>query len=97
MLLQKTLRDKDYVVRFGGEEFIIILHNTVLENAYRIAERIRHTVETNMVTPNHKPITVSIGLVSYREGEGVKELLQRVDENLYRAKTAGRNMVVPQM
>lgn len=97
MLLQKTLRDKDYVVRFGGEEFIIILHNTVLENAYRIAERIRHTVETNMVTPNHKPITVSIGLVSYREGEGAKELLQRVDENLYRAKTAGRNMVVPQM
>lgn len=95
MLLQKTLRDRDYVIRFGGEEFLVILHDTIFENAYRIAERIRKIAEANMATPTHQPITVSIGVASYHEGEAVKELLQRVDDNLYKAKTSGRNLVVP--
>lgn len=95
MLLQKTLRDRDYIVRFGGEEFLIILHDAIFENAHRIAERIRKIVESNMSTPTHQPITISIGVASYHEGEEIKELLQRVDDNLYKAKTSGRNRVVP--
>lgn len=95
MLLQNTLRDKDYIVRFGGEEFLVILHDTIFENAYRIGERIRKLVEKNMFTPTHQPITVSIGAVAYQEGEEIKALLQRVDDNLYKAKTSGRNRVEP--
>lgn len=95
MLLKRTLRDRDYVIRFGGEEFLVILHDAIFENAYRIAERIRKIAEANMSTPTHQPITVSIGVASYHEGEAVKELLQRVDDNLYKAKTSGRNLVVP--
>lgn len=94
MLLKQTLRDRDYVVRFGGEEFLIILHGTVFENACRIAERIRIIMEENMSTPMRRPITVSIGVVSYHQDESIKELLQRVDDNLYKAKTSGRNQVV---
>ena len=95
MLLQKTLRDRDYIIRFGGEEFLIILHDAVFENAYRIAERIRKIIESNMSTPTHQPITISIGVASYRDEEEIKELLQRVDDNLYKAKSSGRNRVVP--
>lgn len=95
MLLQNTLRDKDYVVRFGGEEFLVILHDTIFENAYSIGERIRKLAEKNMFTPEHQPITVSVGVAAYQDGEEIKELLQRVDDNLYKAKTSGRNRVEP--
>lgn len=94
MLLKKTLRDRDYVVRFGGEEFLIILHDISYENSCRIAERIRILMEENMSTPMRRPITVSIGVVSYHQDETIKDLLQRVDDNLYKAKTSGRNVVV---
>lgn len=94
MLLKKTLRDRDYVVRFGGEEFLIILHDISSENSKRIAERIRKIMEENMSTPMRRPITVSIGVVSYRQDESIKDLLQRVDDNLYKAKSSGRNQVV---
>lgn len=94
MLLKTTLRDRDYVVRFGGEEFLIILHGTPFEFACKIAERIRVIMEENMSTPMRRPITVSIGVVSYHKDESIKELLQRVDDNLYKAKTSGRNLVV---
>lgn len=94
MLLKKTLRDRDYVVRFGGEEFLIILHDISAENSKRIAERIRELMEENMSTPMRRPITVSIGVVSYHKDESIKDLLQRVDDNLYKAKTSGRNQVV---
>lgn len=95
MLLQNTLRDRDYIVRFGGEEFLVILHDTIFENAYRIGERIRKLAEKNMFTPTHQPITVSIGVAAYQAGEAIKTLLQRVDDNLYKAKTSGRNRVEP--
>lgn len=97
MLLQNTLRDKDSIIRFGGEEFLIILHNTKYEFAYNIAERIRKLAETNMFTPDHKPITVSIGIASYQSEQSAEELLKKADENLYKAKAKGRNLVVPEL
>lgn len=97
MLLQSTLRDKDRIIRFGGEEFLIILHHTTFEIAYNIAERIRKLAETNMVTPDHNSITVSIGIASYQAEESVEELLKKADENLYKAKAKGRNRVVPEL
>ena len=96
MLLQKTLRDKDCVIRYGGEEFLIILDNTKFEFAYNVAERIRKLAESNMVTPDQKPITVSTGIASFSGEESSEELLRKADENLYKAKNLGRNIVIPE-
>lgn len=97
MLLQKTLRDKDCIIRYGGEEFLVILHDTKFEFAYKIAERIRKLAENNLITPDETPITVSIGVASLQHEEKFEELLKKADENLYRAKANGRNTVAPEL
>lgn len=97
MLMKKTLREKDKIIRFGGEEFLILLSNTKFEFAYNIAERIRKLAETNMFTPDQKPITVSIGIATYNNEQSPEDLIKKADDNLYRAKAKGRNRVIPEL
>lgn len=97
MLLQKTLRGRDVIIRYGGEEFLIILNDAKDEYVYKIAERIRMLVEKNLFAPDHKPITVSIGIGMYQNEETVADLLQKADDNLYKAKSRGRNIVYPEV
>ncbi len=96
-MLQTQTRDTDFVSRFGGEEFVILLPNTSLNNAFRVAEHIRTAVEKmrikqpkNNDTVIHT-ITASFGVGIYRDGETAEELIDRCDKALYRAKHAGRN------
>ena len=93
LMLSQAARKSDYVCRFGGEEFTIILPNTELDIANKIAERIRVKIESNEI--NGKTVTVSIGVSVYngKENLDVKHLFKRADDALYRAKNGGRNKV----
>ncbi len=87
-VILKETRGMDLVVRYGGEEFLVLLFETGLDPAYDVAERIRKSVEAKM------KITVSIGISSYHgDMKNKKELIEKADEALYLAKQKGRNRV----
>ncbi len=98
-VVRRSIRDKDIVVRWGGEEFLIAIENVPPEKASEIAERIRKNMENYeiTITDNLKlKVTVSIG-VACSEIEGTyyfEELFNIADKRLYRAKNSGRNTVV---
>jgi len=81
------VRETDVVVRYGGEEFAVVLPQSSLEGACVMAERCRRTVEEQL------PITVSGGVASALDGDSADSLLARAESALYRAKSAGRNCV----
>ncbi|GLO45809.1 GGDEF domain-containing protein [Pseudomonas putida] len=93
--LRKRLRGGDFIARFGGEEFVLLLPQTSPADAVQIAEVLRATVEA---CPFHFKgervvITTSIGLGAFRSGERGDQVLKRADAALYRAKELGRNRV----
>ncbi len=93
------LRHYDVPARFGGEEFSILLPETSAEEAFEIAERIRHTVSERAfdVETSSQPIraTVSIGIATFpRDGHDANELIHQADLAVYRAKLQGRNRVL---
>lgn len=88
--VKSCLRKSDIFARVGGEEFMIILPRTTLETAGDIGERIRSTIEMHNFDGIGK-ITVSLGLVTYRDNENFAEIVKRVDTALYKAKNNGRN------
>jgi diguanylate cyclase (GGDEF)-like protein len=83
---------KSAMGRVGGEEFIIVLPLTSLRGALRSAERIRKAVVRRPFEGLHQ-VTVSIGIAELRPGETVSSLIERADQALYGAKSAGRNRV----
>lgn len=91
-ILQKCVRDYDFVGRYGGEEFMLIFPETKLEDAVRICERIRREVEKVSLGK----VTVSIGVSSFNGLRKISQqtFIQKVDQFLYRAKEMGRNKVV---
>ncbi len=92
--LKEKCRPYDTVVRWGGEEFVILLRATDEKTALSFAERIRFTVqhELNPVLPF--PLTISIGLAQYQEDDTLELLTDRADKALLHAKKTGRNKVV---
>ncbi|WP_461204870.1 sensor domain-containing diguanylate cyclase [Clostridium sp. DL1XJH146] len=94
-LIKNNIRSNDYLFRFGGDEFIILLPNTKLENAKIVAEKNRAMIdEKEYVTEAVDNITLSTGVAQYIEGEKSEELISRADTVLYKAKSEGRNRVV---
>lgn len=95
--LTDGLRPRDFVGRFGGEEFVILLAGSDLEQARQTAERIRaHVAEVSIDDgrQEHVSVTVSVGVAAFRDsGHSVHELLDAADTALYAAKHAGRNCV----
>lgn len=88
--IRKTLRVDDVFARHGGEEFIVVLESVHLEQAFKIAERIRRRIEDLEIKGAIK-VTVSIGVVEAQEGEAMYDILDRVDVCMYHAKSSGRN------
>lgn len=96
-VLQRSLRESDIVVRFGGEEFVLLLHNTGAEDAYVKAESLRQAVGRLVVGAPQYAIqfTLSAGVAVYPDdATGAHELLSLADQRLLQAKHAGRNRVV---
>lgn len=97
--LRRIARITDFVTRYGGEEFMILMPDTNLEMAANLAERLREDIEAfpfekRGTQPGGK-ITVSIGCAQVNKhfDEGVDQLLREVDDCLYRAKESGRNQI----
>ncbi|MGE8303928.1 MAG: diguanylate cyclase [Pseudomonas kermanshahensis] len=93
--LRKRLRGRDFIARFGGEEFVLLFPQTSPTAAAQMAELLRATIEA---CPFHFKgervvITASIGLGAFRSGERGDQVLKRADTALYRAKDLGRNRV----
>ncbi|AUJ72456.1 sensor domain-containing diguanylate cyclase [Pseudoalteromonas sp. NC201] len=90
--IQNSLRSTDIASRWGGEEFLILCPNTYLNDAQKVAERIRKAIEAIQLSCPHK-ITASFGVGSLQDGQDLSEMLKRVDSALYQAKKAGRNCI----
>jgi diguanylate cyclase (GGDEF)-like protein len=84
-LMDDAVRDTDIVSRYGGEEFVIVMPQTILDGATIFAERLRQRIEEQL------PLTVSGGVATASDGDNAQTLLARADAALYSAKAAGRN------
>ncbi len=94
--LRQTLRNADFVARYGGDEFAIILSNITAELAAPVAERIRGMVAKQNFGIGHLQrvaTTFSIGYAVVHDGDTAESLIQRADQGLYQAKQDGRNCV----
>ncbi|KAB0495533.1 GGDEF domain-containing protein [Pseudomonas moorei] len=94
-VLRKRLRSTDFIARFGGEEFVLLMPSTVPAAGMKLLELLRASIEA---CPFHfkgerVTITISMGLTAFRPGEHSDLVLKRADQALYRAKNAGRNRV----
>lgn len=95
-ILKSSIREVDIAARFGGEEFVCLLVDTDLENAKKVTERIRATLETynfNDIAPSLNA-TVSIGIANFKQFNTIQETLMCADNRMYQAKDLGRNRVV---
>lgn len=91
-LLMNSVRSTDFVGRYGGEEFIILLPETDSGNAFKVAEKIRRLVEKSKLLGEDKPLTVSLGVSTYPlDGANEDELIEKADQALYYSKNNGRN------
>lgn len=92
-IILNNIRETDSFGRWGGEEFMLLLPYTSKEKAVKIAEKMRQRVQEHTFE-NVRAITISIGVTVYKKGEGISQVLKRVDMALYEAKSHGRNQVV---
>jgi diguanylate cyclase (GGDEF)-like protein len=98
-LMKSATREIDFVCRYGGEEFSIILPETEQHEATMVGERVRKLIE-NFVFPYQEKqptgnLTISMGLAEYpKEAKNAQELIKRADKKLYKAKESGRNRLV---
>lgn len=91
----QTVRDIDVLARFGGEEFVVLLPDTPLEQASAIAERVRQRVADTPLelTGRRVTMTLSIGCSSSTRASDMADLIRSADRALYAAKARGRNRV----
>lgn len=99
-ILRQALRaGPDWVARYGGEEFVLVLPETPLSAALEAAERVRKLLAEEVCVPlddgARLGVTASFGLAQWRPGETGEQLLARADAELYAAKHAGRDCVMP--
>ncbi|MEG1256280.1 diguanylate cyclase [Clostridium sp.] len=89
----KNIRKDDVIGRYGGEEFIIVLPNTGIEEAETIAERIRIKIYEAKIMGDKRDVTVSLGIANYPNHTNIyEELIEKSDQALYVAKNSGRNI-----
>lgn len=88
----KNIRHDDVIGRYGGEEFIVVLPNTGLDQAFVIAERIRNKIIEAKLMGDKRIVTVSLGVSTYPlHASTYEELIEKADQALYVAKNSGRN------
>ena len=87
------LREADSITRWGGEEFLVILKDCEIEDAFQIAEKIRLSVAEKAVVfqTTNIPVNISLGIAQWQTDESGETLLLRADNAMYKAKSNGRN------
>ncbi|PLX67053.1 MAG: diguanylate cyclase response regulator [Denitrovibrio sp.] len=95
-LIQGRLRGQDVLSRWGGEEFLVMLPETAIDDAVVAAEKLRTTIEaTEMEFGEHRfSITLTIGVATYEKELGIEKSIKKADDALYQGKQTGRNKVV---
>ena len=97
-ILRRAVRETDMVIRYGGDEFVIILPHTTLANAKVVGERLRTVLEGRNVGLDDEPcyLTMSVGIAARDALHALcgRDILVAADRGLYRAKATGRNCVV---
>ena len=93
--LRKRLRKTDFIARFGGEEFVLLIPATPLEGGMQLLETLRGGIEACPFHFKGEPVTITLsaGISSFANGEFGAQVFERADKALYRAKHAGRNRI----
>jgi diguanylate cyclase (GGDEF)-like protein len=98
LIIQDHIRASDIAVRYGGEEFLVLLHESTKEGAVKVAETIRKDFSKRTIYAKKDRIkkTISIGISFYPESAAIslREAIKFADIALYRAKESGRNQIV---
>lgn len=96
-ILRHQFRPRDLLVRFGGDEFAVLLPEVATELATTIADRVRETVSGDTGDGSDSllqvPVRISMGIAEFKPGDSLSSLIRAADAALYRAKHAGRNTV----
>lgn len=95
-LVEKNIRRKDQIGRFGGEEFLILLNDSPFRTCMDLVENLRSSIEHSVLDADEieVKVTVSMGIALCHRGEPFKDVYARVDKLLYAAKRGGRNRIV---
>ncbi|WP_421211826.1 sensor domain-containing diguanylate cyclase [Aeromonas enteropelogenes] len=91
-LVRNHIREIDLLARWGGDEFMVVLPNTGLEDARKVANKLQALMAVASICP-HMSISISFGLAEYQQGEPPESLMVRADRSLYQAKQRGKNRV----
>lgn len=91
--MRDNIRDSDFVARVGGEEFIILMPQSQIEDAYVVIERLRDVFSQEHYDMINRKITASFGITTMQMDDTVDTLTKRADDALYQAKQSGRNRV----
>ena len=91
--IEKNIRISDTLIRFGGEEFLLLMPSTTLKGAIVVSEKVREAIES-MGHPVAGRQTASIGVAERPKSQSFLNWYKRVDEALYMAKSQGRNLVI---
>ncbi len=94
-LLKEKLRVNDFISRYGGEEFAIILPHTSLKDAEKAGDGARSYIDNAMFSYKNRniPLKISVGISVFRKDDTVESVMERADNALYLAKNSGRNTV----
>ncbi len=94
-VIKEAVRESDLVFRYGGEEFVALLNKIELENAQRVAEKVRAEIESHHLTNKSAvlKVTASLGFSCFKEGDSETDVFERADKALYQGKQNGRNRV----
>jgi len=94
-VLRSIVRKEDYIFRFGGEEFMVILNRITEQKAHQIATRVLETVRKNKLIYKDDTIniTLSIGLCQHEKGDTIETIVERTDKLLYKAKHSGKDKI----
>ncbi|MDR1608737.1 MAG: GGDEF domain-containing protein [Deltaproteobacteria bacterium] len=91
-LLRTSLRKNDFPARYGGDEFTVVAPDTNIDQSHKLAEKLRHRVQSHKFNTGNIPVTISVGYTIFRSGESAQNFIRRADLALYDAKLMGRNV-----
>ena len=96
--IKRNVKGNDFVARFGGEEFVIILPETDINGAMTVSEQVREAISSGKLVDKNSDtsygkVTISIGVTQFQTSDLSNDLIERADKALYRAKAHGRNRV----
>ncbi|PLY10316.1 MAG: GGDEF domain-containing protein [Arcobacter sp.] len=95
VILNLQIRDCDTISRWGGEEFLILLNDSNVEQSFQVAQKIRASFEDDLELSNlvKGSVTASFGVATFRKDDTIEKVISRADHALYAAKNSGKNKV----